>query len=64
MAMTYAGEIKSVGLDNDESWKALSCLEADSLLRVLSFSNAEDRIFANAPIFPMADGQSLYIRPQ
>lgn len=63
MAQSISKEVYGIGLD-DESWRALSCVEASSLLRVLSLADIDDRIYSNAQIFPLADGKDLYVRPQ
>lgn len=61
MCSSQIAELTSVGLDN-ESWKALPCAVAQSLLRILLFANIEDRIYSGVPIFPLADGRNLYIK--
>ncbi|MDO8932010.1 MAG: hypothetical protein Q7U97_06425 [Rhodocyclaceae bacterium] len=62
MATPCSAEPTSIGLD-DESWKALSCTEVTSLLRMLSFAGVEDRTYSNVAVFPPADGRFLYVKP-
>ena len=61
MALPCSAEPTSIGLD-DESWKALSGAEANSLLRILAFPNAEDRTYSNVSMFPPIDGRFLYVK--
>lgn len=52
-----------IGLD-DESWKALSSTDANSLLRILLLSSSEEnRTYSSVTILPPVDGRSLYVKP-
>ncbi len=64
MACSHPAELNSI-IINDESWKELSCFDAQSLLRVLTNTTDEDLIYYSTPMYPLADGRNLYIhQPQ
>ncbi|MGE5468712.1 MAG: hypothetical protein ACM3Y9_14925 [Ignavibacteria bacterium] len=56
-----SSEYTRIGLD-DDSWN-LSKADTESLLRLLSFSRAEERTYSSVPILQMTDGRSLYVKP-
>jgi hypothetical protein len=62
MAPPCSAEPSSIGLD-DESWKALSCPEIQSLLRILSVPEVEARTYSSVSVFPPVDGRDLYVKP-
>ena len=61
MASPYLAEPTSIGLD-DESWKALSCPEVQSLLRVLTVPDTESRTYSSVSVLPPVDGRALYVK--
>jgi hypothetical protein len=61
MATPCSAEPTSIGLD-DESWKALSCTEVTSLLRMLSFAGVRPDLFGRRGL-SSADGRFLYVKP-
>lgn len=61
MAQYRSSESTSIGLD-DESWKAISLDDAQSLLRVLSFAGREPRTYSSVSVLPPVDGRSLYVK--
>ncbi|MBI4984117.1 MAG: hypothetical protein HZC24_01895 [Rhodocyclales bacterium] len=61
MAPSHIADPISIGLD-DESWKALSGIEAKSLLRILTLSDLEPRTYSSVPIYSLADGRDLYVK--
>ena len=61
MTPSYSTEPISIGLD-DESWKALSGIDAKAVLRLLTFPEVEGRTYSSVPIFPLADGRDLYVK--
>ena len=61
MGSSYPTGSINVGL-NDESWKALASADANSLLRILQFSNVEERTYTSVSILPQVDGRNLYVK--
>lgn len=61
MAQYCSSESICIGLD-DDSWKAISLNDAQSLLKTLSFTELESRTYSSVSVLPPADGRSLYVK--